>query len=83
MNECSPRQPILPLERAAADGGDARGRGLGPEPDRPARRGGPDLEGAHSTGKFDYHKGSYIHDVSNIFGVLETSPLFSFRATYQ
>ena len=45
-----------PLERAAADGGDARGRGLGPEPDRPPRRGGPDIEGAYSTGKFDYHK---------------------------
>ena len=44
------------LERAAVDGGDARGRGLGLEPDRPARRGGTDIEGAYSTGKFDYHK---------------------------
>ena len=41
------------LERAAVDGGDARGRGLSLEPDRPARRRGTDLKGANSTGKLD------------------------------
>ena len=38
------------LERTSVDGGDARGRGLGAEPDRAAGRGGADLEGADSTG---------------------------------
>ena len=40
-------------ERAASHGGDPRGGGLGPEPDRPARRRGTDLKGANSTGKLD------------------------------
>ena len=74
--------PAPSTERAAADGGDPRWRGLGAEPDRPPGRGGTDIEGAHSTGKFDYHKGPYINDVSNIFAILDTSPLFAFHAAH-
>ena len=39
------------VERASAHGGDARGRGLGAEPDSAACRGGASLKGAYSTGE--------------------------------